>query len=147
MMKGVVAVDPGYSGGSVPNPTYEQVSSGDTGHAEVTRVEYDPSLVRYEDLLTVFFGSHDPTSLNRQGHDVGTQYRSVVFYADETQRLSALRVIGEIPGAVTELEPLGEFYPAEDYHKNYYERNQGEGYCQLVINPKLEKVKSDMRHS
>ena len=141
MMKGVVGVEPGYSGGTVEHPTYEQVSSGQTGHAEVTRVEYDPKLVRYEDLLTVFFGSHDPTTLNRQGHDVGPQYRSAIFYTTPEQRRAAAAAIADIDGAVTEIVPLEKFYPAEDYHKNFYERNQGESYCRIVINPKLEKVK------
>ena len=141
MMKGVTSVEPGYAGGSVENPTYEQVSSGDTGYAEVTKVEYDPAQVRYEDLLTVFFGSHDPTTLNRQGHDVGTQYRSVIFYADAEQEHLARKTVAGIDGAVTEIVAFEKFYPAEDYHKNYYERNQGESYCQLVINPKLEKIK------
>lgn len=148
MLRGVIAVAPGYAGGTVDNPTYEQVCSGRTGHAEVIRIEFDPTQIRYEDLLTVFFASHDPTTLNRQGNDVGTQYRSAVFYADEAQRAAAADFIAklekEAPGGdpiVTTLEPLKAFYPAEDYHKNYYARNKGEPYCQVVINPKLKKVK------
>lgn len=147
MLKGVSNVLPGYSGGTVPNPTYEQVCSGTTGHAECTQVEYDPSQINYKDLLTVFFGSHDPTTLNRQGADVGTQYRSVIFYTTPEQKQIAENFIKEINSSssegkpiVTEVLPLDIFYPAEDYHKDYYERNKNEAYCELVINPKLEKV-------
>lgn len=148
MLRGVVAVSPGYAGGTVPNPTYEQVCTGRTGHAEVIRIEFDPTLVSYETLLTVFFATHDPTTLNRQGNDVGTQYRSSVFFADEAQKTAAQAFIDGIekeqPGGtpiVTTLEPLSAFYPAEDYHKDYFARNQDAPYCQVVINPKLKKVK------
>ncbi len=147
MLKGVYKVDPGYSGGTTLNPTYEEVSSGTTGHAECTRVEFNPDEVRYEDLLTVFFGSHDPTTLNRQGADIGTQYRSVIFYTSEEQKTIAENFIKEINSSnemgkpvVTEVLPLGEFYIAENYHKDYYDRNKDAPYCELVINPKLEKV-------
>lgn len=147
MLKGIISVLPGYSGGTVPNPTYEQVCSGATGHAECTQVEYDPSQIDYKDLLTVFFGSHDPTTLNRQGADVGTQYRSVIFYTTPDQKETAESFIREInlssnegKPIVTEVLPLDVFYEAEDYHKDYYERNNNEAYCELVINPKLEKV-------
>ncbi len=147
MMKGVNSVVPGYAGGSVPNPTYEQVCTGETGHVEVVRVEYDPTQVRYEDLLTVFFGSHDPTTPNRQGNDVGTQYRSVVFYTTPQQKEAAEKFIAEANtsnemGApiVTTVEPLTTFYEAENYHKDYYSNHENAGYCTLVINPKLEKV-------
>ena len=147
MLKGIYKVDPGYSGGTTLNPTYEEVSGGKTGHAECTRVEFNPDEVKYEDLLTVFFGSHDPTTLNRQGADVGTQYRSVIFYTTEEQKTLAENFIKEINGSnemgkpiVTELLPLEDFYVAEDYHKDYYERNKSASYCEIVINPKLEKV-------
>lgn len=149
-LKGVYSVLPGYAGGSKTNPTYEEVSSGSTGHAEVIRIEYDPSLVSFRTLLTVFFGSHDPTTLNRQGADVGTQYRSIVLYTSENQKEEAERFIGEInassPGgdpAVTEVKPLEAFYEAEDYHKNYFETHPGNPYCMIVINPKLEKVQKE----
>lgn len=146
MLRGVVSVAPGYAGGDVADPSYEDVSTGRTGHAEVIKIEYDPTQITYGDLLTVFFASHDPTQLNRQGNDVGTQYRSVVFYTDDEQRQQAQAMIEELDqedGApvVTEVEPLKAFYPAEDYHKNYYARNQGAAYCQVVISPKVEKVK------
>ncbi len=147
MMKGVSSVLPGYAGGTVPNPTYEQVCDGTTGHAEVVKVEYDPTLVKYEDLLTVFMGSHDPTTLNRQGADVGTQYRSVVFYTTPEQKEIAEKFIRDANSSndmgapiVTTIEPLDIFYVAEDYHKDYYSNHQNAGYCIAVINPKLEKV-------
>jgi peptide-methionine (S)-S-oxide reductase len=147
MLRGVSSVLPGYSGGKMKYPTYAEVSMGDTGHAECTKVEFDPSLIGYRDLLTVFFGSHDPTSLNRQGADVGTQYRSVIFYTTEDQKKIAEDFIKEINDSnklgkkvVTEVLPLVAFYEAEKYHKDYYERNKDEAYCEIVINPKLEKV-------
>ena len=147
MLKGVSEVYPGYAGGTVPNPTYEQVCTGDTGHAEVVVVEYDPSLVSYKDLMTVFFASHNPTEKNRQGADVGTQYRSVIFYTTEKQKEEAEKYI-ELLGImddgrpiVTTVEPLTEFYKAETYHKDYYTNHSTAGYCQLVIEPKLEKVR------
>lgn len=147
LMKGVSEVYPGYAGGTVPNPTYEQVCTGDTGHAEVVVVEYDPSVVSYKDLMTVFFASHNPTEKNRQGADVGTQYRSSIFYTNESQKEEALAYIEEINGVgggkpiVTEVEPLTIVYRAESYHKDYYTNHTTAGYCQLVINPKLDKVK------
>ena len=147
MMKGVSSVLPGYAGGTTKNPTYEEVSMGDTGHAEVVKVEYDPTLVKYETLLTIFFASHDPTTLNRQGNDVGTQYRSVVFYTTEAQKKEAEDFINNINNSnkngakvVTEVVPLETFYPAENYHKDYFAKNPNNSYCLLVINPKLEKV-------
>jgi peptide-methionine (S)-S-oxide reductase len=147
MMNGVISITPGYSGGTISNPTYNQICNGDTGHAEVISIEYDPSIVKYNDLLTVFFGSHDPTTLNRQGNDVGTQYRSVIFYTTEDQKKEAENFIKEIndsnkSGAlvVTEVVPLDTFYPAEDYHKDYFAKNPHNSYCAIVINPKLEKV-------
>jgi len=148
MLKGVESVTPGYAGGSVDNPTYEQVSSGTTGHVEVTRVVFDPNRIGYRTLLLIFFASHDPTILNRQGNDVGTQYRSVVFYTTPNQEQIAHDFIDKlnktsIQGApiVTSVEPLEAFFEAEDYHKNYYSTHSDAPYCQLVINPKLDKVK------
>lgn len=147
MLRGVASVLPGYAGGMTENPTYEEVSSGQTGHVEVVEIVYDPGKVNYRDLLTVFFGSHDPTTLNRQGADAGTQYRSVVFYTTPAQQQEALAFIKDIndsnsQGAlvVTTVEPLSKFFVAEDYHKNYVVTNSESSYCQLVINPKLEKV-------
>ena len=149
MMKGVILVKPGYAGGTVQNPTYDQVSSGKTGHAEVIYIEYDPSVVEYKNLLTVFFGSHDPTTLNRQGADVGTQYRSVIFYTTPEQKEVAEKMIQEIDSSsefgdpvVTEVVPLkdGDFYDAETYHQDYFANHPENMYCHVVINPKLEKV-------
>ncbi len=147
MLKGVSNVGPGYAGGTIENPTYDEVSSGRTGHAEVIRIEYDPSLVSYKNLLTVFFGSHDPTTVNRQGADVGTQYRSVIFFTTPEQKKDAEDFIKELNASnkmgasiVTKLEPLTNFYEAENYHADYYTQNKNAAYCQLVINPKLEKV-------
>src|SRR6185369_6140661 len=143
MLKGVKKVLPGYAGGTKEDATYEKVSGGKTGHAEVTYVEYDPSEISYRDLLTVFFASHDPTTVNRQGNDIGTQYRSVIFFTTPEQEAESEKFIKEIDGAVTELEPLTEFYEAEDYHKDYFRKNQNAPYCQIIINPKLEKVQKE----
>lgn len=143
MLKGVMTVLPGYAGGKTENPTYEQVSNGNTGHAEVIYIEFDPKVVEYKTLLTVFFGSHDPTTLNRQGNDVGTQYRSVVFYTNEDQKKVALEIVNGIEGAVTEIVPLVKFYKAESYHEDYYARNKNAPYCQVIINSKLEKVQKE----
>jgi peptide-methionine (S)-S-oxide reductase len=147
MLRGVSSVLPGYAGGTTPNPTYDQVCSGRTGHAEVIRIEYDPSEVKYRDLLTVFFGSHDPTTKDRQGNDVGTQYRSVIFTTTPEQVADAQAVIKEINDSnsqgrpvVTEIAPLETFYEAENYHQDYYARNRDNSYCEVIINPKLEKV-------
>jgi peptide-methionine (S)-S-oxide reductase len=147
MLKGVVSVGPGYAGGSTKNPTYEQVSNGNTGHAEVIKIEFDPSKITYKNLLTVFFSSHDPSTLNRQGNDVGTQYRSVIFYTTSQQKKDAEDFIQELNNSspegkniVTELTPLDVVYPAESYHEDYYARNSDAGYCQVIINPKLQKV-------
>jgi peptide-methionine (S)-S-oxide reductase len=147
-MKGVKKVVSGYSGGSVPNPTYEQVCDGNTGHAEVVQVTYDPAVVSYPQLLEVFWRSHDPTTPNRQGNDVGTQYRSVVFAHSERQKELAERYKRKIDEAgvyprpvVTEVVPLTQFYPAEGYHQNYYAENSGQPYCSAVIGPKLDKLK------
>ena len=151
MLKGVVSVMPGYAGGSPPsggeNPTYAAVCGGATGHAEVIRIEYDPDLIAFRDLLTVFFGSHDPTTLNRQGADVGSQYRSVIFYTTPEQKEETERFIKEINDSnamgkpiVTLVEPLIKFYEAENYHKDYYAKNRGNPYCEVIINPKLAHV-------
>ncbi|MEJ2210841.1 MAG: peptide-methionine (S)-S-oxide reductase MsrA [Anaerolineae bacterium] len=146
--KGVKSVVSGYAGGHVPNPTYRQVSSGRTGHAEVVQIRYDPDQVSYRDLLGVFFTIHDPTTLNRQGADVGTQYRSAIFYHDEAQKEAAEDVIRELEEAgvwddpiVTQVEPLDEFYQAEDYHQEYYRNNPYQPYCQVVIRPKVAKFR------
>lgn len=148
-LQGVERVEPGYAGGRVANPTYDQVCNGDTGHAEVAQVTYDPSAVSYRELLEVFFSTHDPTTLNRQGADVGTQYRSVIFYGSESQKAEAERTIRELTEEkvfrnpiVTEVSPLASFYPAEDYHREYFRRNQSKPYCQVVIAPKLAKFRS-----
>lgn len=147
-LRGVESVLPGYAGGSPETATYEKVSSGATGHAEAIKFEFDPQKISYRDLLEVFFATHDPTTLNRQGNDVGPQYRSAIFYANDEQKQLAESIIKELQDAsaypnpiVTTLEPLQAFYEAEDYHKNYYERNQGAPYCMVVINPKIKKFK------
>ncbi len=147
MLRGVEEVLPGYAGGTIPNPTYEQVTSGNTGHAECTQVKFVPQEISYTDLLTVFFGSHDPTTLNRQGADVGTQYRSVIFYTTANQKEIAEKFIQDLNNSnemgkpiVTEVVPLDVFYVAENYHQDYYARNKEAAYCEIVINPKLEKV-------
>ena len=148
MLKGVISVTSGYAGGSKANPTYDQISGGQTGHAEVIRLEYDPARVSLGDLLAVFFATHDPTTLNRQGNDVGEQYRSIILYEDDEQKLTAEKFIADLNASssegkpiVTEIKPLDVFYPAESYHQDYYARNKEAGYCQVVINPKLAKAK------
>ena len=142
-LKGVEKVVPGYAGGSTPvggeNPSYEQVSSGTTGHAEVIKIEFDPSVISYLDLLEVFFAVHDPTTPNQQGADVGSQYRSLILTTTDAQKADAEKSIK--PGFVTEIKPLENFFEAEDYHKKYYESNPNQPYCQLVINPKLAKFR------
>ena len=147
-LKGVLAVQSGYAGGRVPNPSYEDVCTGTTGHAEVVQLTFDPTVVSFDDLLHVFFTIHDPTTLNRQGADVGTQYRSAIFYHNPEQRTTAERVIAELQAdgvwsdpIVTELQPLTAFYPAEEYHRDYYRRNPNQGYCRAVIAPKVAKVR------
>jgi methionine-S-sulfoxide reductase len=154
-MKGVISVMPGYSGGHVKNPTYEEVCTGSTGHAEVVQITFDPSVVSFSDILKVFFEIHDPTTLNRQGADVGTQYRSVIFYHSEEQKQTAADMIAKLNGTefivrpvVTEVAPFTVFYSAESYHKDYYSRNSGQPYCRMVISPKLQKFQklfSDFR--
>lgn len=147
-LRGVKSVTSGYTGGHVENPSYAQVSSGNTGHAEAIKFEYDPALISFRDLLEVFFATHDPTQLNRQGADVGTQYRSSIFYVDEKQKQEAENFITQVESdkvfsdpIVTTIEPLSKFYPAEEYHQNYFNNNQDQPYCQVVINPKLKKFK------
>ena len=129
----------GYCNGSTQNPTYEEVCSGQSGHAEVLKIEFDEQQISFTDLLEVFVETHDPTSLNQQGADRGTQYRSAVFYTDVNQREQTVSVINSIPDAVTEISPLDVFYPAESYHQNYYNNNPNQPYCQLVILPKIDK--------
>ena len=148
-LTGVVSVLPGYAGGRTPDPTYETVCSDTTGHAEVAQVTFDPSAISYRELLEVLFSIHDPTTLNRQGGDVGSQYRSAVFYSDEAQKREAEGIIRELTDEkafrnpiVTEVAPLEAFYPAEDYHREYYKRNASKPYCQAVIAPKLAKFRS-----
>jgi peptide-methionine (S)-S-oxide reductase len=147
-LKGVKSVLPGYSGGSLTNPSYEQVCTGRTGHAEAVQVVFDPKVISFHDLLLVFFSTHDPTTLNRQGHDVGTQYRSAVFYHSPEQQKIAQDVVKEISAdrlwkgtVVTELAPFRGFYPAEEYHRNYFVRNPTQAYCQMVIEPKVAKFR------
>ena len=145
-LKGVLKVESGYSGGARPNPTYEQVSSGATGHAEVTQITFDPSVISFDELLEVFWKTHDPTTLNRQGADVGTQYRSVIFYHNENQKQIAesYKIKLDAGGSwdkpiVNEISAYSAFYKAEDYHQNYYNNNKRAPYCTFVIGPKLEK--------
>lgn len=150
MLQGVRAVTSGYAGGTTDDPTYERVSAGDTGHAEVIRIAYDPAVVPFRTLLEVFFASHDPTTRNRQGADVGTQYRSIILYATEAQRAEAEAMIRELTAAgkfsspiVTEIALLERFWPAEAYHRDFYAKNPDEPYATAVIAPKVEKVKKE----
>ena len=146
-LRGVKSVVSGYTGGTRKNPSYDQVCSGATEHAEAIKIDFDPAQITFRDLLTVFFATHDPTTLNRQGNDVGTQYRSAIFYADEQQKTEAAAFIKELDDAktfkspiVTSLEPLTEFYLAEDYHQKFYANNPYQPYCQYMIPPKLNKL-------
>ena len=136
---GVKELTTGYCNGSTQNPTYEEVCSGQSGHAEVLKIEFDEQQISFTDLLEVFVETHDPTSLNQQGADRGTQYRSAVFYIDSVQRDLAISLISSIPDAVTEISPLDVFYPAEGYHQNYYNNDPNQPYCQMVILPKINK--------
>lgn len=147
-LEGVGSARSGYAGGAVANPTYQQVCSGATGHAEVVQIAFDPDAIGYDDLLRVFFSLHDPTTLDRQGADVGTQYRSAIFWHSDAQRRTAQEVMREVAEEklypdplVTRLEPLETFWPAEAYHADYYQRNPGSSYCQIVISPKLAKFR------
>jgi len=151
-MDGVQSAVSGYAGGRTKNPTYKEVCTGATGHAEVTQITYDPARISYDKLLDVFWAAHDPTTLNRQGNDVGTQYRSVIFYHDETQREAAVKSKAALAASgafknpiVTEIKPLTTFYPAEDYHQDYYKNNPNQPYCHFVIRPKLEKLERKLK--
>lgn len=153
MLKGVTKVLPGYAGGSKEDATYEKVSTGTTGHAEVAYLEYDPEQVKFRDLLTVFFASHDSTTVNRQGNDIGPQYRSVIFYQSKEHKKEAEDFIKELNNSnsggssvVTELFPLTEFFEAEDYHKNYFANHPEASYCRVIIHPKLDKVQKEFAH-
>ena len=147
LIKGVEKVVSGYSGGNCPgHPTYREVCSGRTGHAEVVQVTFNPDSISYEELLIIFMTSHDPTTLNRQGADVGTQYRSVIYYHNDNQKMIAEKVVEQLAPyfdneIVTEISPLETFYPAEDYHQDYYNQNKDQGYCSFVITPKLAKLR------
>ncbi len=149
---GVSTVTSGYMGGSVDNPTYKDICTGTTGHAELVKIEFDPSVISFEQLLNVFWATHDPTTLNRQGNDKGTQYRSVIFYNNDDQKESAINSIENTASKlwedaiVTQIVPKEKFYPAEDYHQNYYTRNSFAGYCQIVISPKLSKLRKSFSH-
>jgi len=147
-LRGVEKVESGYSGGHVHRPTYEHVCTGETGHAEVVQITFDPAVISFADLLHVFFTIHDPTTLNRQGNDVGTQYRSAIYYRTPAQKAESERVIAQLAAdkvyddpIVTEVKPLDTFYPAEEYHRDYYRRNPNQGYCRAVIAPKVAKVR------
>jgi peptide-methionine (S)-S-oxide reductase len=147
-LEGVIDVESGYMGGDMPNPTYERVCDGDTGHAEVVQVTFDPSRISFRDLLEVFFVIHDPTTLNRQGNDVGTQYRSAIFFHTPGQKAQAEAIISELAESrafadpiVTEVAPAGKFYVAEGYHQRYFENNPNQPYCQFVVAPKLAKFR------
>ncbi|TDW51404.1 peptide-methionine (S)-S-oxide reductase [Flavobacterium sp. 270] len=145
-LKGIESLKSGYSGGFIKNPPYREVCTGRTGHAEVIQVTFNPDIISYHDLISIFMTSHDPTTLNRQGGDSGTQYRSIILYHDESQKEIAEQVFEEVKGLfpdpiVTELKPFEVFYEAEDYHQNYYNENQEAGYCQMVIDPKVQKLK------
>ena len=147
-LKGVEKVESGYSGGTIANPSYEQVCTGDTGHAEAVQVTFDPKQISYKDVLTIFFTTHDPTTKDRQGADTGTQYRSAIFYHNADQRSTAEQIIKELNASnlwkhpiVTEVTPFKSFYRAEDYHQNFYANNPGYGYCKVVIDPKIAKLR------
>jgi peptide-methionine (S)-S-oxide reductase len=151
-LRGVEKVESGYSGGTVPNPAYRQVCTGNTGHAEVAQITYDPEVISFREILEIFFTSHDPTTLNRQSADVGTQYRSIILYHNSEQKRVAEQVIREVESAgiwnkpiVTEVKPFEAFYKAEDYHQEYFIRNPSQAYCQLVIAPKVAKFRKQYR--
>ena len=150
---GIQSIEPGYIGGTVPNPTYKEICTGTTGHAEAIKVVFDSTKISYQDLLEVFFATHDPTTLNRQGADVGTQYRSEIFYLNEQQKNQAQEFISWMEKEkvfnttiVTKISAAPEFYLAEDYHKNYFETNPNQGYCRMVVAPKVEKVRKYFTH-
>lgn len=151
-LKGISSVEPGYAGGDTVNPTYEEVSTGATGHVEVIRIEYDPEKLAFEEILRVFFASHDATQLNRQGNDVGPQYASAVFYTTERQKEKAEHYISVLKNGengkpiVTRVEALKKFYPAENYHKDYFENHKDAPYCELIIEPKIENVQEKFKN-
>ncbi len=144
-VRGVKTVTSGYAGGARANPTYEQICSGATGHAEVIAIDFDPAVISFERILDIFFAIHDPTTLNRQGNDIGTQYRSVIFYTNDTQKQLATAKIEQLRHdsikVITELSPAPAFYPAEEYHQDFYAKNPNQGYCSFMIPPKLSKLK------
>jgi peptide-methionine (S)-S-oxide reductase len=149
-LRGVISVMPGYTGGTTKNPTYEEVSTGTTGHVESLRIAYDPSQISFHELLTVFFATHDPTTLNRQGNDIGTQYRSAVFFTSDTQKEETERFIKNMEASdpsgkpiVTEIVPLDIFYEAENYHRDYFKNHKDAPYCELIIEPKVEKLQKE----
>ncbi len=148
LLKGVSSVTPGYAGGTMDNPSYYEVSAGNTGHAEVIRIEFDPQIIPYKDLLNIFWHTHDSTTLNKQGADIGAQYRSVILYTSGRQKIVTERFLEDLKKSaefsnpiVTEIKPLDKFYEAEDYHKDYYEKYSFEPYCQVVISPKLQHLR------
>ncbi len=152
-LTGVISVTPGYAGGDVVNPTYEQICRGNTNHAEVVKLEYDETIIRLEDILFVFFETHDPTTLNKQGNDIGTQYRSIIFYTDDIQKEFIVNYIAQLTKdkkyatpIVTKVEPYTNFYPAESYHKNYYDLNPNNAYCEIVISPKIKRIEEIKNH-
>ncbi|MCR4312298.1 MAG: peptide-methionine (S)-S-oxide reductase MsrA [Candidatus Uhrbacteria bacterium] len=152
-LRGVDKVTSGYTGGKTPNPTYDDVSSGDSGHVEVVKVDFDPTVITFYDLLNVFFGMHDPTTRNRQGNDVGEQYASVIFVTSDEQRVEAEDFIAEltregtfVKPIVTEVKTLEAFYPAENYHQRYYDNNREQGYCSVIIDPKIVKLRQKFAH-
>lgn len=152
LVDGVLSVESGYTGGSVKDPTYKQVCEGTTGHAEVCRVTFDPAVISYADILQIFFAAHDPTTLNRQGNDVGTQYRSVIYTHSQQQDSTSRQYIRQLTESktwpdpiVTEISPASVFYKAEDYHQNYYEQNGSQPYCAFVVRPKVEKFKKQFK--
>ena len=147
-LKGIIKVESGYAGGTVPNPTYKQVCTGTTGHAEVIQITYDPNIITFKEILQIFFTIHDPTTLNRQGNDVGTQYRSIILYHNQNQKQTAEQVINDITkqniwnsSIVTQIEPYNIFYKAEDYHQEYYKKNSEQSYCRIIISPKIAKLR------
>ena len=153
MVKGVLSIEPGYTGGVIPNPTYNEICSGETGHLEAVKISFDPKKISYRQILEIFFIIHDPTQRERQGRDIGSQYRSAIFWLNEYQRFHCTRILEELrrikvflAPIVTEIQQAEPFYPAENYHRNYYKKNQASTYCKQVIYPKLEKFKTTFPH-
>lgn len=150
LIRGVTDVVSGYAGGNKPNPNYEEVTSQTTGHAEVTKIEFDPKVIKLEDILDIFWTIHDPTTFNRQGNDIGSQYRSIILYIHEAQKAvinTSLEKANQVWGdkITTEIKKLDKFYPAEDYHQNYFQNNPNKAYCQIIINPKLQKLREKFK--